>query len=195
MKSKDDINLKNRRKNISTCTVNEFVPKRSQNLYYCNWEIYTYKSASLSYQMFFSLRLIIISAVPLEWGLQVTTTGPLSPSSASLAIPLLFLMCGPPVPMVGPFCPPIASRGSQRDVVYLGWPIAPSYMSPNAGRGRVAGFQPMSIQLCTWSPNKLRRSNSIFNLRLPVFSNNLIYIPTQPDRNIGTKLKIYENFP
>ncbi len=26
-------------------------------------------------------------------------------------------------------------RGLQRDVVYLGWPIAPSYMSPNAGRG------------------------------------------------------------
>ncbi len=24
-------------------------------------------------------------------------------------------------------------RGLQRDVVYLGWPIAPSYMSPNAG--------------------------------------------------------------
>ncbi len=26
-------------------------------------------------------------------------------------------------------------RGSQRDVVYVGWPIAPSYMSPNAGEG------------------------------------------------------------
>jgi hypothetical protein len=26
----------------------------------------------------------------------------------------------------------IYSRGLQRDVVYLGWPIAPSYMSPNA---------------------------------------------------------------
>ncbi len=25
------------------------------------------------------------------------------------------------------------SQGSQRDVVYLGWPIAPSYMSPNGG--------------------------------------------------------------
>jgi hypothetical protein len=34
-------------------------------------------------------------------------------------------------------------RGSQRDVVYLGWPIASSYMSPNAGGG-VVGFQPMS---------------------------------------------------
>jgi hypothetical protein len=27
------------------------------------------------------------------------------------------------------------TNGSQRNVVYLGWPIAPSYMSPNAGRG------------------------------------------------------------
>jgi hypothetical protein len=39
-------------------------------------------------------------------------------------------------------------RGSQRDVVYLDWPIAPSYMSPNAGgRGEVAGSQPMSAAL------------------------------------------------
>ncbi len=29
----------------------------------------------------------------------------------------------------------IAIRGLQRDVVYLGWPIAPSYMSPNVGGG------------------------------------------------------------
>jgi hypothetical protein len=28
-------------------------------------------------------------------------------------------------------------RGSQRDVVFLGWPIAPSYMSPSAGGGGV----------------------------------------------------------
>ncbi len=32
----------------------------------------------------------------------------------------------------------VLTRGSQRDVVYLGWPIAPSYMSPNVGGG-VAG--------------------------------------------------------
>ncbi len=44
------------------------------------------------------------------------------------------------------------SRGSQRDVVYLGWPIAPSYMSPNAGEGD-GGW----VQLCTWRPNKLWR--------------------------------------
>jgi hypothetical protein len=36
-------------------------------------------------------------------------------------------------------------RESQRDVVYLSLPIAPSCMSPNAGGGRgVAGSQPMS---------------------------------------------------
>jgi hypothetical protein len=38
-----------------------------------------------------------------------------------------------------------AYKGSQRDVVYLGWPIVSLYMSPNAGGGRkVAGPQPMS---------------------------------------------------
>ncbi len=39
-----------------------------------------------------------------------------------------------------------ASRELQRDVVFfLGWPIAPSYMSPNARRGGgVADSQPMS---------------------------------------------------
>jgi hypothetical protein len=57
-------------------------------------------------------------------------------------------------------------RGLQRDVVYRGWPIAPSYMSPNAGGvGGVAGFQPMSTAVHR-SPNKLWRSNSIFNLWL-----------------------------
>ncbi len=30
----------------------------------------------------------------------------------------------------------VSPRGSQRDVVYSGWPIAPSYMSPKAGGGR-----------------------------------------------------------
>ncbi len=59
----------------------------------------------------------------------------------------------------------LCARGSQRDAVYLGWPIPPSYMSPNAG-GVVAGSQPTWVQLCTWSPNKHWRSNSIFNLWL-----------------------------
>ncbi len=53
--------------------------------------------------------------------------------------------------------------GSQRDVVYLGWQIAPSYMirSQKRGKGGVAGSQPMSTAVhifCT--------SNTIFNLWL-----------------------------
>ncbi len=36
----------------------------------------------------------------------------------------------------------LKNRGSERDVVYLGQPIALSYMSPNAGGA--AGSQPMS---------------------------------------------------
>jgi hypothetical protein len=48
------------------------------------------------------------------------------------------------------------------DVVYLCWPIAPSYLSPNEGGwGGVAGSQPMSTTVHR-SPNKLWRSNSIF---------------------------------
>jgi hypothetical protein len=38
------------------------------------------------------------------------------------------------------YCFPIRfTRGLQRDVVYLGGPIAPSYMSPNAGEGGSCG--------------------------------------------------------
>jgi hypothetical protein len=42
--------------------------------------------------------------------------------------------------------------GSLRDVVNLGWPIAPSYMRPNAGGGK-GGFACLSqwARLCTWS--------------------------------------------
>ncbi len=54
--------------------------------------------------------------------------------------------------------------GLQRDVVCLCWPIAPSYMSPNAGRGRELRGLSQWVQLCTWSPNKLWRPNSIFKL-------------------------------
>ncbi len=45
-------------------------------------------------------------------------------------------------------------EGPQRDVVYLGWPMAPSCMSPNAGGwggGGVAGSEPMSTAVyITW---------------------------------------------
>jgi hypothetical protein len=54
-------------------------------------------------------------------------------------------------------------RGLEWDDVCLCWPIARSYMSPNAGGGGVAGSQPMSTAVHR-SPNKLWRSNAIFNL-------------------------------
>jgi hypothetical protein len=64
-------------------------------------------------------------------------------------------------------------RGSLRDVVYLGWPIAPSYMSPNVGGGGgCVGLRSLSqneyncAHHVKWSPNKLWRSNSIFDLVL-----------------------------
>jgi hypothetical protein len=61
----------------------------------------------------------------------------------------------------------MSQRGGLQKDVYLGWPIAPSYMSPNAGEGGAedAGYQSMSTAVQR-SPNKLWRSNSIFNLWL-----------------------------
>ncbi len=59
------------------------------------------------------------------------------------------------------------TRGLQRDVIYIGWPETNStlvYEPKCGGRGRVAGSQPMSTAVHR-SPNKLWRSNSIFNLR------------------------------
>ncbi len=56
---------------------------------------------------------------------------------------------------------------SLRDVVCLGWPIVPAYMSPNTGgEGVVLRGLSHWVQLCTWSPNKLLRSYLIFNLWL-----------------------------
>ncbi len=57
-------------------------------------------------------------------------------------------------------------RGLQRNVVYLGWPIAPSYMSPNAGEWRGGcGVSALSTAVPVHrSPNKLGRSNYIYNL-------------------------------
>ncbi len=54
-------------------------------------------------------------------------------------------------------------RGLQRDVVYLCWPIASSYTSPNVG-GCVSANEYSCAHHVTWSPNKLWRSTSIFNL-------------------------------
>ncbi len=42
----------------------------------------------------------------------------------------------------------VYSRGLQREVVYLGWPIAHSYMSTNAGGGELRGLSQWVQQLC-----------------------------------------------
>ncbi len=49
----------------------------------------------------------------------------------------------------------------------LGWPIASSY-EPKWVGGELRGLSQW-VQLCTWSPNKLWRSNSIISLCLPPF--------------------------
>jgi hypothetical protein len=55
------------------------------------------------------------------------------------------------------------SKGLQRDVVYLDWPIAPLYMGPNAGgRGDLRGFSQWVQLYVHRSPNKLGKSYSIF---------------------------------
>ncbi len=67
-------------------------------------------------------------------------------------------------------------------VVYLGWPIAPLYMSPNAGGGGKLRGLTQWVQLYKWSPNKLWRSNSIFNLWA---RGNLIY---EQEKNVKSKI-------
>ncbi len=56
--------------------------------------------------------------------------------------------------------------GLQRDVVYLCWPIAPSYTGGGGGRGVSANEYSLAHHV-TKSPNKLWRSTSIFNLWVP----------------------------
>ncbi len=59
-------------------------------------------------------------------------------------------------------------KGSQRNVAYLGRPIASSFMSQNGGErgGGVAESQPMStaVHKMHMEPKLIWRSNSIFNL-------------------------------
>jgi hypothetical protein len=62
----------------------------------------------------------------------------------------------------------LTTRGSIRNVVYLGWAFTNSILiyEPKCG-GRGRGLRGLSqwVQLCTRSPNKLWRSNFIFNKR------------------------------
>ncbi len=58
-----------------------------------------------------------------------------------------------------------ADRRLQGDVVYLSWPIAPLVYEPKCGGGgcRVSANENRCAHHVTWSPNKLWRSNYIFN--------------------------------
>jgi len=61
----------------------------------------------------------------------------------------------------------------------LAEPIAPSYMSPDEGEGGVAGPQPMSTPVHK-GPNKLWKSNSIFNLCTEYFKNSCLLMHGKP---------------
>jgi hypothetical protein len=63
----------------------------------------------------------------------------------------------------------LITRGLQGDVVYLCRPINPSYIESKCGGRGDCGASANECSCAhhvTWSPNKLRRSTSIFNLRL-----------------------------
>ncbi len=66
-----------------------------------------------------------------------------------------------------PFEAWVSGDYKETSVVYLGWPIVPSYISLNAGEGGgVAGLsQWTQLYSVHQSPNKLWRSNTILNLR------------------------------
>jgi hypothetical protein len=66
-------------------------------------------------------------------------------------------------------------RGLQRDVVYLDWPIAHSYMSPSAGRGGELRGLSQRVRAVHMEPKQIWRSNSIINLEYSVFSSVQIY--------------------
>ncbi len=68
-------------------------------------------------------------------------------------------------------------RRLQRDVIYLGWPIAPSLWAQMRGEGGSFGFLPMSTAVHR-STNKLLRSNSIFNHMCQCFNifSNVSYL-------------------
>ncbi len=59
---------------------------------------------------------------------------------------------------------PILQTGVTKRCRLSWWPIAPSYTSPNAGGGGELWDVSQWVQQCTWSQNKLCRSNTIFNL-------------------------------
>ncbi len=85
-------------------------------------------------------------------------------------------------------------RGLQRDVVHLSRPIAPSLYEPKCGGGESCGLRGLSqwVQLWTWSPNKLWRSNSIFNLLLQGYlEDNALGRPYKRGQNLPRPNSLY----
>ncbi len=78
--------------------------------------------------------------------------------------------------------------GLQRDVVYLGWPIAPSYRSPNAGGG--GGGELLSLSKAVHrSPNNFWKSNSIFNPWVwHIYCQCLLVVSSPACRKVGRSL-------
>ncbi len=82
----------------------------------------------------------------------------------------------------------VLPRGLQRDVVYLGWLTATSYMSPNAVGGG-GGGELRGLNSCRHrSPNKLWTFNSIFNLWYT--ASLLRFYRVQFMCNFGMKLRL-----
>ncbi len=83
------------------------------------------------------------------------------------------------------------------DVFYLGWPIPPQYMyEPKGGGGGLRGLS-QRVQLCTWSPNKLRRSNTMFNLWIYTFlllNLDFVKATARNKDDLGCKITSYAVF-
>ncbi len=78
---------------------------------------------------------------------------------------------------------------TKRDVVYLGWPIAPSYVSPNAGGGGgVLRGLSQWVQLYTGAQrNLIWRSNSIWFSVLALFKSVTVSGGTQHSLSVVRK--------
>ncbi len=100
------------------------------------------------------LAVVVLSLVP---ALQLEPLPLLPPQHLQL-----LLLPPDPVPMIT-LTVSVFQDVTKRNVVYLGWPIAPLVYEPKCGGGGVTGYRQMSTAEHR-SPNKLWRSNSIFNL-------------------------------
>ncbi len=116
----------------------------------CYWNLFTFFTFALSHLAMTFFRTHILRLL-LLWQILAVTL-PLCPRAAG-STAIVSMRTAARLIL---FCKwTILSTGLERDVDYLGWPIA-----PKGGRKRgVAGSQPMSTAVHR-SPNKLWRSNS-----------------------------------